>query len=203
MLERLPPEMLAHKSSMTTHSIEPEAFRFERILTVGPESIDAYRVLRLRGLREHPESFGETPESFEAKSNQQIVERVEAQKRLGGVILAASSSAGELIGTVGLAINEAEKSRHRGMLWGMYVVPEARNQGVARALIDELWVCAERINELEQIHLAVVTTNQSAYRLYQSMGFSTYGTDPKVLKIGGQAFDEYLMVKFLPRATIG
>jgi ribosomal protein S18 acetylase RimI-like enzyme len=188
---------------MTIHSLEPDKFRFGRIFPVGPESIEAYRVLRLRGLREHPESFGETPESFEAKSNQQIVERVEAQKRIGGVILAAISSAGVLIGTVGLAINEAEKSRHRGTLWGMYVVPEARNQGVARALINELLIRAERISELEQIHLAVVTTNQSAYRLYQGMGFVTYGTDPKVLKTGGQAFDEYLMVKPLSCTTLG
>ena len=188
---------------MTIDSLEPDKFRFEKILAVGPKSIDAYRVLRLRGLREHPESFGETPENFEAKSTQQIVERIEAQKRLGGFILAAISIAGELIGTVGLAINEAEKSLHRGILWGMYVVPEARNQGVARALIDELWVRAEQISELEQIHLAVVTANQSAYRLYQSMGFATYGTDPKVLKIRGQAFDEYLMVQFLPRAALG
>jgi hypothetical protein len=29
------------------------------------------------------------------------------------------------------------------------------------------------------------------------MGFVTYGTDPKVLKVKGQVFDEYLMVKHL------
>lgn len=168
-----------------------------------PASIEAYRILRLRGLHEHPESFCETPQNFEAKSNEQILERIEAQSRLGGFILVATSKNGEFIGTVGLAVNDAEKSRHRAALWGMYVVPEARGQGIALALIDELWARAERIRGLEQVHLAVVTTNQAACRLYKSMGFVTYGTDPKVLKIGDQAFDEYLMVKQLPCATLG
>jgi hypothetical protein len=80
------------------HPSEPDNVRCERILTVGAESIDAYRMLRLRGLREHPESFGETPENFEEKSNQQILERIEAQMRIGGFILVATSSSGELIG---------------------------------------------------------------------------------------------------------
>lgn len=188
---------------MTNDHPDSGNYRFQRVLSVGPASIGAYRALRLRGLREHPESFGETPQNFEVKSNEQILERIEAQLSLGGFILAANSCTGELIGTVGLAVNDAEKSRHRGMLWGMYVVPEARNQGVARALIDEFLARAERISELEQIHLAVVTTNQGAYRLYQSMGFVTYGTDSKVLKIGCQTFDEYLMVKHMRRATHG
>lgn len=181
----------------------PDNYRYEGILTVGAESIDAYRALRLRGLREHPESFGETPANFEAKSNRQILERIDAQSKLGGFILAATSKLGTLIGTVGLAVNDDEKSRHRAMLWGMYVVPEARNQGVARALIEELWVRAGRVSQLEQIHLAVVTTNQAAYRVYQSMGWMTYGTDPSVLKIGDRAFDEYLMVKRMSRAAPG
>jgi hypothetical protein len=79
-------------------------------------------------LREHPESFGETPENFEAKSNDEILERVAVQIKHGGFILSAASKTGNLIGIVALAVNEGEKSRHRRVLWGMYVVPEARTR---------------------------------------------------------------------------
>jgi len=184
-------------------TLKSDHFRFERVVTVGPEFIDAYRALRLRGLREHPESFGETPENFEAKSNDEILECVAVQMKHGGFILAAASKTGNLIGTVALAVNEGEKSRHRGVLWGMYVVPEARNQGVARALIDELLARVCQCGRLEQIHLSVVTTNQAAYRLYSDTGFATYGTGPKVLKVGSHTFDEYLMVKHLSCAILG
>gem|GEM_PF-6583094 len=46
----------------------------------------------------------------------------------------------------------------------------------------------------EQLHLNVVTTNTAAARLYEAVGFSVYGTDPRVLKIDQNYFDEYLMV---------
>ena len=38
-----------------------------------------------------------------------------------------------------------------------------------------------QIECLEQLHLAVVTTNQAAYQLYHSLGFQVYGTEPKAL----------------------
>ena len=186
---------------MINQSLYPDRFRFEGMTTVGPDSIDAYRELRLRGLHEHPESFGETPTNFLAKSDELILQRLEAQRKLGGFMLIAKSKTGELIGTVSLTINDDEKMRHRGYLWGMYVVPEARNQGIAQALIHELLMRSQQVHALEQIHLAVATTNRSACRLYEKTGFVIYGTDPRAIKIGDQTFDEYLMVKHMPRAT--
>lgn len=188
---------------MTTDLKKQRKVEFDRVITVGPERVDSYRALRHRGLREHPEYFGESPENFERKLNDQILERITAQRDQGGCILAAASTTGELIGMVGLAVDGAGKSRHRGLLWGMYVIPECRGQGAVQALIDELLRRAELISELEQIHLAVATTNEAAVRLYERNGFSTYGIDPRVLKVNDQAFDEYLMVKRLPRATLG
>lgn len=182
---------------------ESQRVQFDRVIAVGPESIAPYRELRLRGLSEHPESFGETPDNFKRRSDEQILERVRAQAELGGFILAAVSKSGDLIGTAGLAVNETGKTRHRGMLWGMYVAPECRGQGVAQALIEELLRRAESVSDLEQVHLSVVTSNHPAVRLYEKMGFSTYGTDPSVLKVGDESFDEYLMVRRLVRTAVG
>jgi len=170
---------------------------FDRVIEVGPEHLSSYRSVRLRALTDHPESFGETAAGFEAKSDRSITDRFEAQKQLGGFTLAAISKSGEIIGTVGLACNDYGKSRHRAMLWGMYVVPEACRQGIAELLVKELLARAERLANLEQIHLAVVTSNYVAIRLYTKMGFITYGTDPRVIKVGQEAYDEYLMVNRL------
>ena len=89
------------------------------MLTVGLENIPSYRALRLRGLREHPEAFGEAAADFEATSNDQIANRIQTQAQLGGCILAAVSRSGEMLGTVGLAINERSKCHHRGLIFGM------------------------------------------------------------------------------------
>jgi ribosomal protein S18 acetylase RimI-like enzyme len=165
------------------------------VVVVRHENVTAYRELRLRGLREHPEAFGETAAAFESRSLESISERVVAQARLGAFILAAVSASGAMLGCVGLAVQEPGKSRHRGMLWGMYVLPEARGKGVGRVLLDELLDCAGKLEFLEQIHLSVVTSNTAAVRLYENFGFKVFGTDPRVLKVGGQYFDESLMMR--------
>ena len=118
-------------------------------------------------------------------------------------MLAALSKTGQMLGTVGLALDDAKKTSHRGMLWGMYVIPEARGQDIGRRLVAELLELTKKIQGLEQIHLAVVTTNLSALALYKKLGFSVYGTDPRVLKIGGQYFDEHLMVLRTPQGAAG
>jgi ribosomal protein S18 acetylase RimI-like enzyme len=173
--------------------------QFERILQVGAEIIPAYRNLRLRGLREHPEAFGETAEAFEARSLGEISARIETQATLGSFILAAISKSGSLLGCVGLALNDGTKSRHRGTVWGMYVIPEARGRHVGRLLVEGLFARAQKLPFLEQLHLSVVTSNQAAVALYQRLGFETYGIDPQALKIAAGYFDEYLMVKQLHR----
>jgi RimJ/RimL family protein N-acetyltransferase len=56
-------------------------------------------------------------------------------------------------------------------------------------LIEE----AQSVPGLLQLHLAVVTTNEPAVKLYRSLGFAPYGTDPGALNIDGQLLDEYLL----------
>ena len=167
------------------------------IVSVDADLIGPWRELRLRGLRDHPEAFVKPAEVFAAESDQSLIDRMEAQAKLGGFVLAARSSAGEMIGTAGLSLEGSGRMSHRGHLWGMYVTPESRRQRVGERLIEELLARAIRIPGLEQVHLGVVTTNTPAVSLYTRMGFTTYGTDPRCIKLGDRAFDEYLMVKRL------
>lgn len=157
-------------------------------------ALAAYRKLRLRGLRENPEAFGETADHFESVTDQALQSRIDVQRKMGGFILCANSDHVAL-GTVGFSRNESEKTAHRAILWGMYVVPEARGRGIGKRLIDELIKRAEQTVDLEHICLAVVTSNKPACRLYENAGFKTYGTEPRALKVGAHYYDEYLMVR--------
>lgn len=182
---------------MTNKAAQSLSCHFEKIVIIGPDAIPAWRQLRLRGLREHPESFGQTAEAFQAKSDAQLVASMQEHAEFGGFTLAALSKTGELLGTVSLMVRGPGKSSHRAELWGMYVIPQCRGQGVGQQLIQELITRAEQISGLEQIHLGVVTSNDSAVALYKKMRFETYGTDPRVLKVGEQVYDEFLMVRRL------
>lgn len=149
--------------------------------------------LRLRALREEPEAFGSAYEESAARP------MAEVEKMLtytdGSFVIGAFAP--ELVGTVGMYRGHGQKSRHRGGIWGVYVAPESRGKGVARALMTAAIEQANTVEGLELLNLSVVTTNEHAHKLYQSLGFTEYGVEPHALKLDGQYFDEYMMVKHL------
>lgn len=55
----------------------------------------------------------------------------------------------------------------------LFVVPEARGQGINKQVLDHLFDWA-RANELPEIHLTVYPENASAIRAYEKTGFEPY-----------------------------
>ena len=52
----------------------------------------------------------------------------------------------------------------------MYVSPSKRGLGIGKALMEEAIKKAKSIEGLEQVYLAVVSTNESAKKLYSFIG---------------------------------
>jgi len=102
-----------------------------------------------------------------------------------------------MLGVVGLRREKRKKLRHKANLWGMYVVPELRKTGIGKLLLAELLNKARSLEELEQINLGVVSSNISAKRLYEALGFKRYALEINALKIGKEYFDDDFMVLFI------
>ncbi len=160
-----------------------------RILT--EDDLDALWPLRLRALKDNPEAFGSTYEETLARGNEWMRQRLRASENETFYLGAFEKN---LIGIVAFYREEASKTRHKGYVVSMYVAPESRGLGAGKALMQALIARARQIEGIEQLHLAVVTTNSVAYQLYRSLGFEVYGTEPRALKSGGEYWDEYLMV---------
>src|SRR5690348_5416083 len=157
--------------------------------------LDALWAMRLRALKDNPEAFGSTYEETLARGNEWMRQRLCTDENETFYLGAFEEN--RLIGIVAFYREDATKTRHKGYVVSMYVAPESRGLGAGKALMQALIARARQIQGLEQLHLAVVTTNQVAYQLYRSLGFEVYGTEPKALKSGGEYWDEYLMVLYL------
>ncbi|MGC2966660.1 GNAT family N-acetyltransferase [Paraburkholderia aspalathi] len=160
---------------------------------------DAYFQLRLRGLKAHPESFGQSYEDAVAKGAARHDAMLEGTRAAeGDFLLGAYESANTpLIGVVGLLRNQSDKERHKASVVGMYVAPEAAGRGVGRALLNELLARAAQIEGLRQIQLMVGSRNEAARKLYESIGFRKYGCEMEALNVGGVFHDADLMARFM------
>jgi ribosomal protein S18 acetylase RimI-like enzyme len=170
-----------------------------RELTEG--DAEAYRPLRLRALRERPDAFGSSYEEAVSRPIEATWQRLHEQSPaegsfiLGAFDLGAFDDGGVLVGTMGLLREQGMKTRHKATVWGAYVAPEARGQGVGKALLRELIARARNVAGIEQVLLAVTMHNAEARGLYLACGFTVYGTEPRALRLpDGRYLDEDLLV---------
>ncbi|WP_323122028.1 GNAT family N-acetyltransferase [Burkholderia alba] len=148
-----------------------------------------YRAIRLAALRDAPDAFGSTYAIEAARPFEHFAERV-ATTRVFAVYLD-----GRIAGMIGYKRESGGKDRHKGFLWGMYVAPHAQRRGFAAALVEAALAAAA--TEVEQVTLSVVQGNDAARALYERLGFTLYGVEPRALKSANGYADELLMVKFL------
>lgn len=100
---------------------------------------------------------------------------------------------GELVGTAAVAWpSRLPSSLHKVNLWGVFVSPRFRGQGIARKLVTRALDHADA-NGVRRINLMVFLPNIPAVRLYESLGFRHYGTEPQAIRIDGRYHDGYLM----------
>jgi GNAT superfamily N-acetyltransferase len=157
-----------------------------------------FQALRQRALRDNPEAFGRTYAEEQSTPLETIAERLgdgddAAQNVVVGV---ADTPDGPLYGVAGCYREGAAKQRHKAVIWGMYVAPEARGRGAGRLLLDTVIAQASRWAELEHLSLSVVPENVAARRLYLERGFVPFAVEPRALAQDGRYYDlEYLWLR--------
>jgi RimJ/RimL family protein N-acetyltransferase len=157
-----------------------------RLLT--KKDAPAFYRLRLRAVKEETRSFLETAA--------EVKKRTPASYFKNGWIAGAFVGK-KLVGITGLYRHSGKKVEHKGTVWGVYVTPDARGQGLTRKMITLLLDEAKKAG-LEQVHISTDRTNEVTMALYQKIGFKPYGTEKHILKLAdGSYIDDVWMVKFL------
>lgn len=161
-----------------------------RKLTAG--DADLYYPVRMRALRENPSAFSSTAESWEAYTQDQIAQRLAEPESTAAIY--GAFVAGELVGIAGFyRVNANPKLRHRANVVGMYVTPDARNQGIGRRLLAAVIDHAGAQEGVEELELGVTVGNEAARHIYLDAGFAPAYVLPRWLKLDGVYYDMEIM----------
>lgn len=146
-----------------------------------------------------PESFGSDYMTFSSSpllSKEHFFNQV-LNYPFSFVLGAFTTNEHSLIGIAGCTCQSSVKRRHKGILWGLYINPLFRNQGIAKNLTSLVLQTAKNDTRCEQLLITVSPPGSPANNFYEKLGFIPYGIEYQALKIGVEYIDEILMMKIL------
>ncbi len=156
---------------------------------LGVDDAAAFLELRQRALRDHPDVYASTADEWDVPVSH-AVERIQRNVVFGGFV--DDTLAGVV--TLSLTARRATKQRHKAEIWSVYVAPEHRCLGIAKAMMVQTIAEAKQLGFLA-VMLSVADGNLTALRLYESMGFLRYGTEPQAIRLpdDGRFIDNHFM----------
>lgn len=158
---------------------------YTRILN--KDDYEIYQTLRLQALLINPEAFESTYDIEVSYSQETVAAHLSPTDQR--FILGAFNDENILVGIVTFSREEDPKTSHKGHALSLYVAKQGRKQGFGKLLITELISKLKKLEGLEQINLTVASENLPAKKLYQSLGFETYGIEKKSFKFKEKYYD--------------
>jgi ribosomal protein S18 acetylase RimI-like enzyme len=154
---------------------------------------EEYKKLRLEALQSDPESFGDSYEESSRLHDEEWKKELENPKSH----MLVAKEGDSIFAMVAAYQEDNVKMQHMAYIWGVYVRKEYRGQGIGKKLMEKALEELVKNKEIEKVDLNVNTSQLSAVRLYEKLGFVVAGTLHRELKVDGKYYDEYVMEKFL------
>jgi ribosomal protein S18 acetylase RimI-like enzyme len=164
------------------------------IRQLGTKDAKNYLFVRLEALQNSPYAFASSYEEEKDDSAEKYSVRFAAAKNF---CTYGAFAGPQLVGVITLVREQKVKLKHRANIVAMYVKPEQRGNGIGKALMNKAIHKARTMEGMEQLYLTVVTSNETAKKLYSSMGFEVFGEEKSALKVDDMYYDEAWMVLFL------
>ncbi len=155
------------------------------------DDIKTYYQLLHKAITEEAQFFRLTPTDI-------IGEVFPTEDTFESFTLGAFAENGALLGTVGFKRDSVLKLKHKGLIFRMYVAPEAKGLGLGRKLLQAAIERARQGEGLKQIVLTLIANNHRAKNLYLSEGFEVFSFEKQAIRMSEELFvDENAMVKYI------
>jgi RimJ/RimL family protein N-acetyltransferase len=149
---------------------------------LSPFDADAYRSLMLQGYAQAADAFTSTAQERAAEPLRWWQSRIQDASGLSQAF--GVFDAGVLVGSVAIEYSAKAKTRHKGLVVGMYVAQAHQNRGAGRSLMQAAIAHACARHAVRLLTLTVTEGNVPAIRLYESLGFQTFGVEPLAIYTG-------------------
>ncbi|MFT6070798.1 MAG: ribosomal protein S18 acetylase RimI-like enzyme [Bacteriovoracaceae bacterium] len=153
--------------------------------------LDSFIELRLQGLKESPDSFLISYEQ-EKETGPSYFQELLGTENPDNIIFGFFMD-DKLLGILGMFRDNLPKLSHRMNIWGLYVHPDVRRNGVAKALMKKSIDHAKKQERIFNIRLSVDSKNKKAIELYQKFGFVEWGVEPKATQGINELLDDVHM----------
>lgn len=157
-----------------------------------PADSHAYFALRQAALVDSPWAFTGSP-SDDIASDPEAVASLLAQKEQSILAIDDDADPARLVASAGVMRQQRLKTRHRALIWGVYCDPSVRGRGCGRAVVQAAIETARSWPGVEIVTLSVSANATAAKSLYESLGFTLWGTEPDAIRVGGRSYDEFHM----------
>ena len=117
-----------------------------------------------------------------------IMEHNEADNKM----LMIAKVQGNIVGMTGFTGGKTKRIQHIGE-FGISVLRKFWNQGIGRALVENMIDWAEKSGVVRKFNLRVRVDNKRAIKLYKSLGFSNEGLISRQFLINDKFYDAYCM----------
>ena len=138
-----------------------------------------YRSLMLQAYELAADAFTSTAEERQNEPEAFWIKRIADPKGLS--VAFGAFAAEKLIGTVALEFSAKPRTKHKALVIGMYVSPEARGKAVGRRLLEAAVQFAKARPGIFALTLTATEGNAPAISLYRSFGFEVFGIEPMAI----------------------
>lgn len=157
-----------------------------QIRRLGADDAETFSKLRRELTADNPIPMGLTMEEELARPLQGFRDQLsypEPNAAFGAFI------GGELVASAAVAWpSKLPSSRHKTTLWGVFVSPRFRRQGIGRIVVQRAIAHAD-LAGVRRINLTVYVPNPAAVKLYESLQFEHCGVEPEAIRIDGAYYD--------------